>query len=326
MKENYTELHKIVLDIYKEFKSICEKNNLRYFAISGTTLGAVLWNGIIPWDDDMDIAMPADDYLKFINICKTHLPKHLSLSQYIWFGAKLHDNRTTFTSINYIHDPKKYNGVFIDIVPLIALPNDDNSRTALIEDLKNFQKFGLLYDRYNDKEFGLTKLQQWKKTILTSYKFGSTKYVMDFSDPRYVLSASGFNRPTIMRFEDTSIPVSSNYEEDLSIQYGKYTKYPDKKTRQSIHDQQSVLKLHTSFKELATQFNQLPEWAKTMFIKKNENEGFYLKSKYYIEDLLSQANNSIKEKDRTINQLNDRLSYYKKHPIIDRLFRIKKTK
>ena len=55
------ELHKIILEIYDIFKKICEKEGYRYFAISGTTIGAGFWKGIIPWDDDMDIAMPIED-------------------------------------------------------------------------------------------------------------------------------------------------------------------------------------------------------------------------------------------------------------------------
>ena len=324
-KINYTELHKSVLNIYKDFQKICIEYNLNYYAISGTTLGAALWQGIIPWDDDIDIAMPTKDYEKFVKICKKFLPTHLSFSEYIWFGGKLHDKKTTFTNINYIHNPKRYNGVFIDIVPLIALPDDPAKRSLFINDLKNFQKFGILFDRYQDHEYSDSKLNQWRKTILNAYSFGSTNYVMDFSDPRYVLSSKGFIHPTIVKFEDTTIPISSNYKEDLSIQYGHYKKYPDKKIRESIHAQQSILKLHTPYDNLAKEFKQLPKWAQTMFIKKNNNEGSYLKSLYYTQDLLSKTTEELEvnkkkletvEKELTLvkSELNNIKDYSKKHP------------
>ena len=315
MDSDFSKLHQIVLNIYKDFQKICSEHNLHYFAISGTTLGAVLWNGIIPWDDDMDIAMPVEDYKKFVKICKKSLPAHLAFSEYIWFGGKLHDKNTTYTNINYIHDPSRYNGVFIDIVPLIGLPNDETERKSFIKNLETFQKFGILFDRYQDKEYGLIKLNQWKDSILQAFPFGSTNYLMDFSDPRYVLSSKGFLNPLIMPFEDTTIPVSSNYEEDLSIQYGKYQKYPPKNQRNSIHFEQSILKLNTPYQTIASEYHKLPQWTKQMLTKKNQNEGSYLKSLYYNQDLLEKSNQEKTQALEELDKLSKMQRYHQEHPI-----------
>ena len=60
--------HEILLDLFKEFKRVCEKYNLKYLANGGTLIGAARHHGFIPWDDDMDISMMYDDYVELLKI------------------------------------------------------------------------------------------------------------------------------------------------------------------------------------------------------------------------------------------------------------------
>ena len=60
----------VELDALKEFDKFCKKNDLHYFLRGGSVLGAVKYRGFIPWDDDMDIAVPRDDYERLIELTK----------------------------------------------------------------------------------------------------------------------------------------------------------------------------------------------------------------------------------------------------------------
>src|SRR5690554_3313505 len=57
-----SEIQSKLLQMLKWFDGFCRENNLKYYAVGGTLLGAVRHQGFIPWDDDIDVAMPREDY------------------------------------------------------------------------------------------------------------------------------------------------------------------------------------------------------------------------------------------------------------------------
>ena len=72
--EELEKLHQCLLFILKDFIWVCNKYNLKYTLGGGSVLGAVRHKGFIPWDDDLDVNMPREDYEKF----KAIFPKELA--------------------------------------------------------------------------------------------------------------------------------------------------------------------------------------------------------------------------------------------------------
>lgn len=122
-------LQQCELNMFKEFIEICEKHHLKYFLLGGTLLGAVRHKGFIPWDDDIDVGMPREDYEKFLTLAQRHLSEHYFLQTFVTDPdfplnfAKIRDNRTTFIE-NSVKNIKMNHGIYIDVFPLDYYPDD----------------------------------------------------------------------------------------------------------------------------------------------------------------------------------------------------------
>lgn len=118
------------------FLEVCRTLNLRYFLVGGTLLGAVRHGGFIPWDDDIDVAMPREDYEVFLREGQKYLPEYYFLQHlgsepaYNANFAKIRDKRTTFVEYSVRKFPICH-GVFIDIFPLDCYPDDPREQKKM---------------------------------------------------------------------------------------------------------------------------------------------------------------------------------------------------
>lgn len=123
-------------DIYQEFTRICDQHGLTYFCAYGTALGAIRHKGFIPWDDDMDMGMPREDYEKFIEIAPRELGAQYALLEprttkgYVMAFAKLTRSDTTFIEATD-QDRTYHSGIFIDIFPFDPIYEDRQRREKL---------------------------------------------------------------------------------------------------------------------------------------------------------------------------------------------------
>ena len=128
--EMLKQLQQIELKMLEVFLQICEKENLRYYLLGGTLLGAVRHKGFIPWDDDIDIGMPRADYEKFLASAGKYLPSYYFLQtlhtepDFPFSFAKMRDNRTVYQE-EALAKLNIHHGVWIDIFPLDLYPKND---------------------------------------------------------------------------------------------------------------------------------------------------------------------------------------------------------
>lgn len=126
-KIKMNKLQEFELEILEEFVRICKKHNLKYYLYGGTLLGAFRSNSFIPWDDDIDIVMPREDYDKFLTISQEELHADFFAQtretdkEYPKLYLKIRKNNT------YVREEKwdsrnMHKGVFIDILPLDNFP------------------------------------------------------------------------------------------------------------------------------------------------------------------------------------------------------------
>lgn len=110
-------------DILDVIHKICTEHNLRYSLISGTLLGAVRHGGFIPWDDDIDIIMPRDDYEKLLNIWNDAAPAGYLLQNkrtepdFTQNFTKIRKDNTAFIQDESEKTKKYHTGIFVDIFP-----------------------------------------------------------------------------------------------------------------------------------------------------------------------------------------------------------------
>lgn len=127
--ESIEELQALLLEIGMEFHRICVKNNIPYYMLGGTQLGASRHKGFIPWDDDMDFGIPRDQYERFLSIAQKELASQYTLrtidnSSYIFNGMAKIELNTTVIKEQFAADNNDSIGVFIDVFPLDNTNND----------------------------------------------------------------------------------------------------------------------------------------------------------------------------------------------------------
>ena len=256
-----------VLEILLMVDKFCKENDITYYLGEGTLLGAIRHNGFIPWDDDIDLLMPRDDYKKFLELAKTGLPDGYQLDSYE--TNPTHSSLPTYVQMTrkvpYI---KKRNegvalniGPGLDIFPLDYVPDDNSAelkkRGKKVRNLRRciWIKSGAhKYSWYNTlrrrvREYYPYKIKSLFRSVkslyieatnvMTATNDQDCDYMAIFSSlyniKKETFKKEYFGTPRLVDFEGYKLPIPAEAEKVLARIYGDYMAYPPVEGRSSKH-------------------------------------------------------------------------------------------
>ena len=259
------EIQQESLKILDTISALCEKLQLRYYLAYGTLIGAIRHQGFIPWDDDIDIMMPREDYTALINYFQSHKEELKPLELYSTYNCPDYPYMISRISnseyVLDVHNEKPYGlGLFIDIYPMDGMGNSVEEYEALKKKATRYSSLCFLSTRLHCEK-GNTK-KKWKLLVkypafLYAHLMGKNAFVKrlekmaadcSYNDSDYVgclvwgsdgvkgvFPKEWFAETAKVTFEGRTFNAPGNYHAVLSRLYGDYMQLPPEKDRIAHH-------------------------------------------------------------------------------------------
>lgn len=253
-------LKQIELELLDEFVRICNKYKLNYFLSGGSCLGAIRHSGFIPWDDDIDVSMPRDDYQRFIELAPIELNSQYVLQCYETeencglIFAKIRKKGTVYSEV-YSHHIDMSQGIWIDIFPYDYLPDNTNEQEKQYRKVQFYKNLYIIKSGYKlpQGKRGVSALAYYFAKIMLYFvprKFLIEKLAKSMTlfkaGGEWVIPFGGahtFNEermPSSMMEEYIDVPFEGRtcktlkqYDKYLSKLYGEYMQIPPEDKRPS---------------------------------------------------------------------------------------------
>ena len=247
--------------ILDEVVKFLDKNKIKYFLTYGTLIGAIRHKGFIPWDDDIDIAVPRDDYQKLVSLFKNN---NLLGNNLYFHSYELGNLNMPFAKV-YKHDIKVYDWryndkyekyLWIDIFPIDGFPDDKiefekwNNKKNLIRTLIMYRKMSIKYMFKDKKKFLINIPKLISKIVLNilperflskkivklteKYPYDKSKYAGCYvwsSNLGEKMLKKDFEEYTKVDFEGSKYNALKKYDKYLSQVYGDYMTLPPEEKR-----------------------------------------------------------------------------------------------
>ncbi len=244
-------MHEVQLGNLKELDRVCKKHGIKYYLAFGTLIGAIRDNGIIPWDDDIDVVVTRADYNRLLSIDKSewNAPYFLQSFETEPDSAitymKVRNSNTTLIE-KHLQKLDINHGISIDIYSMVNVPDNPRDRRKQLKFFKGFMLFTANQPAQNHGLFyrmasGLLlfvipvgvrkKLRSYCEKKMLKYQNEKTNeciVLAGFNGLKRTIKNEFFNKTLYHKFEDTEFPIPGGYDEWLSTRYGDYMKHPPK--------------------------------------------------------------------------------------------------
>lgn len=263
-KLEINEIQQISIEVLKFVTDICDKENIKYFLAYGTLIGAVRHKGFIPWDDDVDILVPRNDYDRLINYFYLNAEK---LLPYRLFGPDTPNYPYMISRIGDVRYPIKVRnekpyglGVFIDVIPLDGLGNDYKDAIKVARSAKRYSSLYFLstrksFSRDNTKSniklllkfpayliskiLGKNYIKKKLYNLSKLYNYDDSKYITCVVWSTYgqkeIYERDSFAEAIKVKFERYYFNIPKDYDKILKGLYGDYMMLPEEEDRVAHH-------------------------------------------------------------------------------------------
>ena len=254
------------LEIMDAIHALCVKHGIRYYLIGGSALGAVRHKGFIPWDVDIDIAMPREDYEQFFNVYSQELPYNLKCHTYITddcfikpHGLVCMENTKLLTQADIDNPPNATFGIYIDVMPLDKCPD---SKILQLKHAKHFRmcekikkyKLSRIYRengfvtkcikrtiRFIFLPISVRRINTWEQKGMRKYENLEPCNVWCSIGSKYpykkqLMWKSVYGTPQPATFEGRIYFIPEQVDDYLRKLYGEYLRLPDKKTQEQMYN------------------------------------------------------------------------------------------
>ena len=263
------ESQQIALNVLVQFDRICRQEHLQYYLMYGTLIGAVRHNGFIPWDDDIDVMMPRQDYDRFVKYAEEHqkelyplkLHTRANTKGFCFAISRFSDMRYRY--VNMDSYAKLFDiGAFIDVYPW---DNFCNTREEAEKVWMGCRKMNLTYNRYLISENAadnavaalVRKATRGALHLLKGSHYDQRidaevrDYILNHTSDQdlyygHVVWADGiyhFEKAKLMdmkvithEFEGYNFNIPAAYDYILRTIYGDYMKLPPEEKQHPTHD------------------------------------------------------------------------------------------